>query len=40
MYFFSDFFSQSKEYMIRLISFSKFPDVLSAFTCTSAIDNL
>ena len=29
-----------KEYMMRLISFSKFSDVLSAFTCTRAIGNL
>ena len=33
-------FSQYKEYMIFLISFNMFSDVLSAFTCASAIDNL
>ena len=30
-------FSQYKEYMICLIPFSKFSDVLRAFTCASAI---
>ena len=32
--------SRYKEYMICLISFSKFSDVLPAFTCGRAIDNL
>ena len=32
-------FAQYKEYMICLISFDKFSDVLSAFICTSAIGN-
>ena len=31
--------SQYKKYMIWRISFSKFSDVLPAFTCASAIDN-
>ena len=30
-------FAQCKEYMISLISFSKFSDVLPAFTCARAI---
>ena len=33
-------FARYKEYMICLISFSKFSDVLPAFTCASAIGNL
>ena len=33
-------FAQHKEYMICLISFSKFSDVLPAFTPASAIGNL
>ena len=33
-------FSQYKEYMICLISFSKFSDVLPTFTCAIAIGNL
>ena len=33
-------FARYKEYMICLISFSKFSDVLSAFTCARAIGNL
>ena len=32
-------FSQYKEYMICLISFSNFSDVLPTFTCGSAIGN-
>ena len=33
-------FAQYKEYMICLILYSKFSDVLFAFTCTRAIGNL
>ena len=33
-------FSRYKEYMICLISFNKFSDVLPAFTCASATGNL
>ena len=33
-------FAQYKEYKICLISFSKFSDVLPAFTCASAIGNI
>ena len=33
-------FARYKEYMICLISFSKFSDVLPAFTCASVICNL
>ena len=33
-------FAGYKEYMICLISFSKFPDELPAFTCRKAIGNL
>ena len=33
-------FAQYKEYIICLISFSKFSDVLPAFTCARAIGNL
>ena len=33
-------FSRYKRYMICLISFTKFSDVLPAFTCGSAISNL
>ena len=33
-------FAKYKEYMICLISFSKFSDVLPAFTCARAIGNL
>ena len=33
-------FAQFKEYMICLISFSKFSDVLPAFACARAIGNL
>ena len=33
-------FSRYKEYVIYLISFSKFSDVLPAFTCARAIANL
>ena len=32
-------FAQYKEYMIYLIGFSKFSEVLPAFTCASAIGN-
>ena len=31
-------FAQYKQYMIGSISFSKFSDVLPAFTCASGID--
>ena len=31
------YFARYKEFIICLISFSKFPDVLSAFTCASLI---
>ena len=34
------FFSRCKEYEISLIPFSKFSDVLPAFTCARAIANL
>ena len=34
------YFSHFKEYMICLISFSKFPHVLPASTCESTIGNL
>ena len=33
-------FARYKEYIIYLISFSKFSDVLPALTCVRAIDNL
>ena len=33
-------FAQYKEYVICLISFSKFSDVLLAFTCARAIGNV
>ena len=33
-------FARYREYIICLISFSKFSDVLHAFTCASAIGNL
>ena len=33
-------FARYKEYMIRLISFSKLSDVLPAFICANAIGNL
>ena len=33
-------FARYREYIICLISFSKFSDVLPAFTCTSDIGNL
>ena len=33
-------FSRNKEYIIYLISFNKFSDVLPAFTCASDIGNL
>ena len=33
-------FSQYKEYTICLIPFNTFLDMLPAFTCASAIDNL
>ena len=33
-------FARYKKYMICLISFNKFSDVLPAFTCASAIGNL
>ena len=33
-------FSLYKEYIIYLVSFSKFSDVLPAFTCTRAIANI
>ena len=33
-------FARCKEYMICLISLSKFSDVLPAFTCARAIGNL
>ena len=34
------YFARCKEYMISLISFRKFSDVLPAFTCARAIRNL
>ena len=34
------YFARCKEYMICLISFNKFSDVLPAFTCRSATGNL
>ena len=34
------FFARYKEYMICLISFTKFSDVIPAFTCARAIGNL
>ena len=41
IYFFSNFFFlDTKKYMICLISFSKFSDVLPAYTCARAIVNL
>ena len=33
-------FARYKEYIIYLISFGKFTDVVPAFTCASAIGNL
>ena len=33
-------FARCKEYMICLISFRKFPEVLPAFTCAKAIGNI
>ena len=33
-------FAQYKEYIICLISFSRFPDVLPAFTCAGVVCNL
>ena len=33
-------FARYREYIICMSSFSKFPDVLPAFSCASAIDNL
>ena len=33
-------FTRYKEYMICIISFHSFSDVLPAFTCTSAIGHL
>ena len=33
-------FARYREYIICLISFSKFSDILPAFTCASAIGNL
>ena len=33
-------FSQCKEYVICLISFSNFADVIPVFTCATAIGNL
>ena len=36
----SIYFARHKEYMICLISFSKFSDVLFAFTCARAIGNI
>ena len=39
-YFFSNLFARYKEYISCLISFSKFSDVLLAFTCARAIGNL
>ena len=39
-YFLVISFASYKEYVIWLISFSKFSDVLPVFTCASAIDNL
>ena len=38
--FLVNFFARYKTYMIWRISFSKFLDVLPAFTCTNTIDNL
>ena len=32
--------AQYKEYLICIISFGKFPDILNDFTCARAIDNL
>ena len=34
------YFDRYKEYIICLISFSKFSDVLATFTCASAIGHL
>ena len=34
------YFAPYKEFMICMISFSKFSDVLPAFTCARAIGNL
>ena len=33
-------FARYKEYMIWRVSYSKFPDVLPAFTCASVFGNL
>ena len=38
--FLVSYFAQYKEHMIWQISFSKFSNVLTAFTCASAIGNL
>ena len=40
IYFFAISFARYKEYMIWWTLFSKFSDVLSAFTCARAIGNL
>ena len=40
MYFFSNFFCSIQKIIICLITFSKFSDVLPAFTGASAIGNL
>ena len=40
IYFLVISFAQYKEYIICLILFNQFPDVLPAFTCSSAIGNL
>ena len=37
---FGIYFARFKEYIISLISFTKFSDVLPAFTCASGINNL
>ena len=40
VYFFVICFAKYKEYIICMNSFSKFSDVLPAFTCASAIGNV
>ena len=40
IYFFSNFFARCNKYMICLTSFSKFSDVLPAFTCARTIGDL
>ena len=39
IHLFSDFFPRYRGYMICLISFSEFSDVLPAFTCARVIGN-